>query len=51
MSKIVIDGKEIDVPAEFTLLQACEAAAPKFHGSVSTSGCRLRATVGCAWSK
>ena len=26
MSKIVIDGKEIDVPAEYTLLQACEAA-------------------------
>jgi len=26
MSKIIIDGKEIDVPAEYTLLQACEAA-------------------------
>ena len=26
MSKIIIDGKELDVPAEYTLLQACEMA-------------------------
>jgi NADH-quinone oxidoreductase subunit G len=26
MTKIIIDSKEIDVPPEYTLLQACEAA-------------------------
>jgi NADH-quinone oxidoreductase subunit G len=26
MTKLIVDGKEIDVPAEYTLLQACEAA-------------------------
>ena len=26
MTKLIIDGREIDVPPEFTLLQACEAA-------------------------
>ena len=47
MSKIVIDGKEIDVPAEYTLLQACEVArAPRSPGSASMSGCRLPATAG-----
>ena len=33
MSKIIIDGKEIDVPAEYTVLQACEEAGaevPRF---------------------
>jgi len=47
MSKIVIDGKEIDVPAEYTLLQACEAAGaeiPRFcyHERLSIAGnCRM----------
>jgi NADH-quinone oxidoreductase subunit G len=47
MSKIVIDGKEIDVPAEYTLLQACEvvgAEVPRFcfHERLSIAGnCRL----------
>ncbi len=47
MSKIVIDGKEIDVPAEFTLLQACEAAGAEvprfcFHERLSIAGnCRM----------
>jgi len=33
MTKLIIDGKEIDVSPEFTLLQACEAAGaeiPRF---------------------
>ena len=33
MAKIIIDGKELDVPAEYTLLQACEASGaevPRF---------------------
>ena len=47
MSKIIIDGKEIDVPAEYTLLQACEAAGaevPRFcyHERLSIAGnCRM----------
>jgi len=47
MSKIVIDGKEIDVPAEYTLLQACEAAGVEvprfcFHERLSIAGnCRM----------
>jgi NADH-quinone oxidoreductase subunit G len=47
MSKIVIDGKEIDVPAEYTLLQACEvvgAEVPRFcfHERLSIAGnCRM----------
>src|SRR3984893_12760167 len=47
MSKIVIDGKEIDVPAEYTLLQACEMAGaevPRFcyHERLSIAGnCRM----------
>jgi len=47
MSKIVIDGKEIDVPAEYTLLQACEMAGAEvprfcFHERLSIAGnCRM----------
>ena len=47
MSKIVIDGKEIDIPAEYTLLQACEAAGAEvprfcFHERLSIAGnCRM----------
>jgi NADH-quinone oxidoreductase subunit G len=47
MSKIVIDGREVDVPAEYTLLQACEAAGaeiPRFcyHERLSIAGnCRM----------
>jgi NADH-quinone oxidoreductase subunit G len=64
MSKIVIDGKEIDVPAEYTLLQACEmvgAEIPRFcyHERLSIAGnCRMclvevkggppKPTVSCA---
>ena len=47
MSKIIVDGKEIDVPAEYTLLQACEAAGAEiprfcFHERLSIAGnCRM----------
>ena len=33
MTKLLVDGREIDVPPEYTLLQACEAAGaeiPRF---------------------
>jgi NADH-quinone oxidoreductase subunit G len=47
MTKIVVDGTEIDVPGEYTLLQACEAAGaeiPRFcyHERLSVAGnCRM----------
>ena len=65
MTKLVIDGKEIDVPAEYTLLQACEAAGaeiPRFcyHERLSIAGnCRMclvevkggpKPVASCAWA-
>jgi len=47
MTKIVVDGKELDVPADYTLLQACEAAGAEiprfcFHERLSIAGnCRM----------
>src|SRR5471032_1226839 len=47
MTKLIVDGKEIDVPPEFTLLQACEAAGAEiprfcFHERLSIAGnCRM----------
>jgi NADH-quinone oxidoreductase subunit G len=47
MAKIIIDGSEIDVPADYTLLQACEQAGaevPRFcyHERLSVAGnCRM----------
>ena len=47
MTNIIVDGKEIDVPAEYTLLQACEAAGAEiprfcFHERLSIAGnCRM----------
>ncbi|WP_454917181.1 NADH-quinone oxidoreductase subunit NuoG [Xanthobacter sediminis] len=47
MAKIVVDGTEVEVPAEFTLLQACEAAGVEiprfcFHERLSIAGnCRM----------
>jgi NADH-quinone oxidoreductase subunit G len=47
MTKILVDGVEIDVPADYTLLQACEAAGaeiPRFcyHERLSIAGnCRM----------
>src|SRR3569833_3084879 len=64
MTKIFIDGKEIDVPPEYTLLQACEAAGaeiPRFcyHVRLSIAGnCRMclvevkggpKPVASCAW--
>ncbi|MBX9711722.1 MAG: NADH-quinone oxidoreductase subunit NuoG [Xanthobacteraceae bacterium] len=64
MTKILVDGKEIDVPAEYTLLQACEAAGaeiPRFcyHERLSIAGnCRMclvevagspKPVASCAW--
>jgi NADH-quinone oxidoreductase subunit G len=64
MTKLLIDGKEIDVPAEYTLLQACEAAGaeiPRFcyHERLSIAGnCRMclvevkgspKPVASCAW--
>ncbi|WP_135210057.1 NADH-quinone oxidoreductase subunit NuoG [Vitreimonas flagellata] len=47
MTKILVDGAEVDVPPEYTLLQACEAAGaeiPRFcyHERLSIAGnCRM----------
>ena len=47
MTKIIIDDQEIDVPPEYTLLQACEAAGAEvprfcFHERLSIAGnCRM----------
>ncbi len=65
MTKIVVDGKEVDVPAEFTLLQACEEAGAEiprfcFHERLSIAGnCRMclvelkgapKPVASCAWA-
>jgi NADH-quinone oxidoreductase subunit G len=64
MTKLVVDGKEIDVPADYTLLQACEAAGAEiprfcFHERLSIAGnCRMclvelkgspKPVASCAW--
>jgi NADH-quinone oxidoreductase subunit G len=47
MTKLIIDGKETEVPPEYTLLQACEAAGAEiprfcFHSRLSIAGnCRM----------
>ena len=47
MTKLIVDGQEIDVPPEYTLLQACEAAGAEiprfcFHERLSIAGnCRM----------
>ena len=64
MTKLVIDGNEIEVPADFTLLQACEQAGSEiprfcFHERLSIAGnCRMclvevkgspKPVASCAW--
>jgi NADH-quinone oxidoreductase subunit G len=64
MTKIVVDGTEIDVPPHYTLLQACEAAGAEiprfcFHERLSIAGnCRMclvelsgspKPVASCAW--
>src|SRR5918999_2115890 len=47
MTKLIVDGQEIDVPPEYTLLQACEVAGAEiprfcFHERLSIAGnCRM----------
>ena len=47
MTKLKVDGKEIEVPDHFTLLQACEEAGAEvprfcFHERLSVAGnCRM----------
>src|SRR6201987_278449 len=65
MPKLLIDGKEVEVPPEYTLLQACEAAGaqiPRFcyHERLSIAGnCRMclvelkgspKPVASCAWA-
>jgi NADH-quinone oxidoreductase subunit G len=64
MTKLLVDGKEIDVPPDYTLLQACEAAGAEiprfcFHERLSIAGnCRMclvelkgspKPVASCAW--
>ncbi len=64
MTKLIVDGTEVDVPADFTLLQACEAAGAEiprfcFHERLSIAGnCRMclvelkgapKPVASCAW--
>jgi len=47
MTKLIVDGNEIEVPTDYTLLQACEAAGAEiprfcFHERLSIAGnCRM----------
>ncbi|MCG6206927.1 NADH-quinone oxidoreductase subunit NuoG [Rhodopseudomonas sp. HC1] len=64
MMKLIVDGKEVEVPPEYTLLQACEQAGaeiPRFcyHERLSIAGnCRMclvelkgtpKPVASCAW--
>jgi NADH-quinone oxidoreductase subunit G len=64
VTKLLVDGKEIDVPPEYTLLQACETAGAEiprfcFHERLSIAGnCRMclvelvgspKPVASCAW--
>ena len=64
MTKIIVDDVEVDVPADYTLLQACEAAGAEiprfcFHERLSIAGnCRMclvelkgapKPVASCAW--
>jgi NADH-quinone oxidoreductase subunit G len=65
VSKLIVDGAEVDVPPEYTLLQACEAAGAEiprfcFHERLSIAGnCRMclvelsgspKPVASCAWA-
>jgi len=65
MTKLIVDGKEIDVPPDYTLLQACETAGAEiprfcFHERLSIAGnCRMclvelsgspKPIASCAWA-
>jgi NADH-quinone oxidoreductase subunit G len=65
MTKLIVDGIEVEVPPEYTLLQACEAAGAEiprfcFHERLSIAGnCRMclvelkgapKPVASCAWA-
>jgi len=65
VTKIIVDGAEVDVPPEYTLLQACEVAGAEiprfcFHERLSIAGnCRMclvelsgspKPVASCAWA-
>jgi NADH-quinone oxidoreductase subunit G len=65
VTKIIVDGTEVDVPPEYTLLQACEMAGAEiprfcFHERLSIAGnCRMclvelggspKPVASCAWA-
>jgi NADH dehydrogenase/NADH:ubiquinone oxidoreductase subunit G len=50
LRKLKVDGVEVEVPAHYTLLQACEEGGAEIPRSASTSGCRSPAIAACAWS-
>jgi NADH-quinone oxidoreductase subunit G len=65
VTKIIVDDAEVDVPPEYTLLQACEAAGAEiprfcFHERLSIAGnCRMclvelvgspKPVASCAWA-
>jgi len=65
MTKLIVDGVEVDVPPEYTLLQACEVAGAEiprfcFHERLSIAGnCRMclvelkgapKPVASCAWA-
>jgi NADH-quinone oxidoreductase subunit G len=65
VTTLIVDGTEIDVPPEYTLLQACEAAGAEiprfcFHERLSIAGnCRMclvelvgspKPVASCAWA-
>ena len=65
MTKLIVDGVEVDVPPEYTLLQACRAAGAEiprfcFHERLSVAGnCRMclvelkgapKPVASCAWA-
>src|SRR5918992_1472626 len=65
MTKLIVDGIEVEVPQEYTLLQACEAAGAEiprfcFHERLSIAGnCRMclvelkgapKPVASCAWA-
>ena len=64
LRKLIVDGKEVEVPAHYTLLQACEEAGAEiprfcFHERLSIAGnCRMclvelkgapKPVASCAW--
>jgi NADH-quinone oxidoreductase subunit G len=65
VTKIIVDGTEVDIPPEYTLLQACETAGAEiprfcFHERLSIAGnCRMclvelagspKPVASCAWA-